>query len=135
MFTIIHEGELAIVRAGILRRIVNQIRHLLLTINLFDSDSPDHHIQRREHLTTRLYIVLLTIIVAFLFFYMLIIENIRTATVRFPSSNLVAQLQKIYPMTLSCPCIQTSISYSTFVSLKVRNIEDLVVELLKRFVH
>ena len=129
VFTIIDEGESTIVRGSILSRIVNQMRHLLLTMNLFDSDSPDQHIQRRERLATRLYIISLTIIIVFLFVYILFIEHTRTATVRFPSSNLVAQLQKKYPVTLSCPCIQTSMSYFTFLSLKVRNIEDLVVEL------
>lgn len=105
------------------------MRYLLLTLNLFDSDSPHQYIQRRERLSTRLYIVSLTIIITFLFIYMLFEEHTRTATVKFPSSNRIHQLQEKYPMTLSCPCEQTSMSYSTFLSLKVRNIEDLLDKL------
>ena len=129
VLTIIDEGESAIVRGSIVCRLVNQMQDLLLTMNLFDSNSPHQYIQRRERLSTRLYINLLSITIGFLFVYMLFTEHTRTTTVRFPSSNLVAQLQKKYPMTISCPCIQTSMSYSTFLSLKVRNIENLAVGL------
>lgn len=120
MFTVIYIGESAIVRVGIISRTVTKVRHLPSTINLFDSDSPHTHIQRRERLSTRLYIISLTITVAFLFIYMLFVQHTRAVTVNFPSSNHVAQLQDKYSMTLSCPCMQTSMPYSTFLSLKVR---------------
>ena len=96
-------------------------------MNLFDSESPHEHIRQHERLSTRLYISLLTISVTILFIYLLFVENIRTATVDFPSPNVVSQLHEKYSMELSCPCLQTSMSYSTFLSLKVRESQHMLL--------
>lgn len=119
MFPIISKDELTTVRVGIISRINNRVRHLISTMNIFDSDSPHEHVQHRERLSTRLYIISLVISVIFLFVYMLFVEHTRTVTVKLPSSKLVARLSEKYSTTLSCPCTQTSMSYFTFVSLKV----------------
>lgn len=116
-------------RVGLISRIVIQVQHFWTTVNLFNSESPHEHIQRHERRSTRVYMISLVILIAFLFIYMLFVENTRTVIMKSPSSNLVAQLQKKYPMTLSCPCVQTSMSYSTFLSLKVTDRQDLGIHL------
>lgn len=125
VFSIIYEDESTIVRTSITSRAVNQLQYFLSTLNVFDSDSPHAHIQRRERLSTRLYIILLVITTAILFVYLLFEEHTREATVNFPSPDLVGQLQEKYSMTLSCPCTQTSMIYSTFLSLEVRYMQNL----------
>ena len=116
-------------RVGLISRIVIQVQHFWTTVNLFNSESPHEHIQRHERRSTRVYMISLVILIAFLFIYMLFVENTRTVIMKSPSSNLVAQLQKKYPMTLSCPCVQTSMSYSTFLSLKVTDRQHLGIHL------
>lgn len=98
---------------------ISRVQQLILSMNLFDSDSPHEYVQYRERLATRLYVILLILITGFLFVYLLFEEHTRTKTVEFPSSNQLSQLQKKYPMTLSCPCMKTSITYSTFLTLEV----------------
>lgn len=130
MFSITFEDQSTAVRVGIISRVMNQLRHLILTLNVFNSDSPHEHIQRRERLSTRLYIISLVITVVFLFIYMMFVGYTRAEAVKLPSPNHIIQLNEKYSTTLSCPCFKTSMPYSTFLSLKVSNIEDLSLELL-----
>ena len=108
-------------------RIFIRVRIFLVKLNLFDSESPYEHILQRERLSTRFFIISLLIIVTFLFIYMLLfMENTRTLKVKSPSPDLIARLHEKYSMTLSCPCMQISMPYSTFLSVNVRDIQHLL---------
>ena len=123
VFNFVCKGQLATVNVNLISRIITQVRCTLLTMNLFDSDSPHAHIQRRERLSTRLFIILLVTTCVVLFIYTLFVTHTHAVTVNNPSSDLVAHLNDKYPMTLSCPCMQTSIPYSSFLSREVRYFE------------
>ena len=98
---------------------IHRLKRLLIKLNLFNSQSPHAHIQKRERLATYLYLVLFVIIIIIITIYLLFVGHTRTVTVAWPSSHLVSALQQKYSTALSCPCTQTALPYSIFVSLKV----------------
>ncbi|CAF0850861.1 unnamed protein product [Adineta ricciae] len=118
-------GQLATVSVNLMSRVITQVRYTLSTIKLFNSDSPHVHIQRREQLSTHLFIILFVIIYVLLFIYMLFVTHTRSVTENNPSSDLIAHLNDKYSMTLSCPCMQTSIPYSNFLSLEVSSYHSI----------
>lgn len=62
--------------------IFNNIRTFVINYNLFKSPYNDEHGQKNEILSTRIYIVLLTISVIVIIFYGLIIEHTLTYHVK-----------------------------------------------------
>lgn len=67
--------------------------------------------------STRLYILLLILGLIILFFYSSISTQIRSITIKSPSSDVYQQLSQQYLSTLTCPCSQISIKYSSIIDI------------------
>ncbi|CAF4257491.1 unnamed protein product, partial [Adineta steineri] len=95
-----------------------RIKEKLLEFNLFKSipRSTDETILRQQRHTTRLYLVLLLVTSVTLISYGFLKSNTISKTIESPSSETFTQLNKKYPLTLDCPCSQTSFEYKQFFS-------------------
>ncbi|CAF1534854.1 unnamed protein product [Adineta steineri] len=95
-----------------------RIRQELLEFNLFISipRSTDETILRRQHHTTRLYLVLLLVTSITMIFYTFLEYITISKTIESPSLEIFARLRKEYPLTLDCPCSRTSFEYKQFFS-------------------
>ncbi|CAF3367477.1 unnamed protein product [Rotaria sp. Silwood1] len=89
---------------------------------MFESDLSldDHNRRKREILTTRLYLLLISLAVAILIFYTSLAVQIQLVTVHKPSQAIFDQLRfnPRYVSTLECPCQNITISYNAFISIK-----------------
>lgn len=70
-----------------------------------------------ERLSTRLFFLFLFITIIILFVYTIITPNILRQTIPQPSQTLYENLFTLYSDSLQCPCSQTSITYSSFISI------------------
>jgi hypothetical protein len=84
--------------------------------NLFDTDSHNPMVEKRERQSTRLYIISLSVAFAILVFYTILTEETLTYTVQNPSLATYEKLQANYPNTIECSCTRITILYSTFLS-------------------
>jgi hypothetical protein len=94
-------------------------RRRAVELNLFESAatrSNPHHL-RTAIISTRLYIVLLTIAVFILVLFTALAQKTQTVTIRNPSQDVFQQLYFQYSTTLQCPCSQVEISYRTFINI------------------
>lgn len=98
------------------RSLYNTIREKLSTLNLFDSRSTDPKIVRREILSSRLFICLLTFSIIILIFYTFTGVQIKNQTINEPTQSVYNNLQQKYANTLQCPCKRISIPYGKFVN-------------------
>ncbi|CAF4023823.1 unnamed protein product [Adineta steineri] len=78
--------------------------------------STDETILRRQHHTTRLYLVLLLVTSITMIFYTFLEYITISKTIESPSLEIFARLRKEYPLTLDCPCSRTSFEYKQFFS-------------------
>ena len=101
----------------IIRRATLVLLRFLKQLNLFNSYTTNERQVRREIVTTRIYLILLPIILTILVIYSAQKELYHTVQVRNPSLDTYQRLLDAYPDTLSCPCSKLSIPYSTFVNL------------------
>lgn len=90
-------------------------RKFLSTFNLFRTESSTALTQRRERISTYLYIILLTTFITLLIFYTGFVERSKHDTMVTPSLSEYDRLQNIYSDTLQCPCSKTSIPYNAFI--------------------
>jgi hypothetical protein len=88
-----------------------KVRQYLSSYNLFEIPSSTIHTQRREILTTRLYLALLITSSITMLFYTGLVVRTKTETVSFPSQSTYESLQSLYSDTLQCPCSNISMSY------------------------
>jgi hypothetical protein len=94
-------------------------RRRTVDLNLFESAatrSNPHHL-RTAIISTRLYIVLLTIAVFILVLFTALAQKTQTVTIRNPSQDVFQQLYFQYSTTLQCPCSQVEIPYETFINI------------------
>ncbi|CAF4711947.1 unnamed protein product, partial [Rotaria sp. Silwood1] len=93
----------------------NLLREKLVKLNLFDTQSSDSNIVRREILTTRLFLILLAVSAIILTLYTSLSVQISNGFVSSPTHVVYRNLDEKYPDTLKCPCEKISIPYKTFV--------------------
>ena len=88
-------------------------------VNLFESIQPstDPSELRAQHISTRLFLVLLITSLAILVLYTSTVRIVKTVTVRAPTHADYTDLYQQHPQTLSCPCTQISVAYSTFLEI------------------
>ena len=86
------------------------LRHL----NLFPSIPPsiDEADLRMQRLSTRLFVVLLTLSITILAGYSLLVRVTRTINVKAPSFTQYSHLDSTYSQSLTCPCSQISVDYA-----------------------
>lgn len=102
---------------GILGRATTALLRFVQQLNLFNTYSTNARQIREEILSTRIYIALLPTILIILFIYSAQKELYYTVQVNNPSIHTYQRLLNAYPNTLSCPCAELSIPYSSFVTL------------------
>ncbi|UJR07467.1 hypothetical protein I4U23_011756 [Adineta vaga] len=96
------------------------IRQRLGDLNYFDSKTEDIHMKRNEILSTRIYILLLLIIVILFGLYISLISQTSIITIQRPTQEQIEQLKIKYANKLQCPCKQISISYRRFIEINPR---------------
>ncbi|CAF1421470.1 unnamed protein product [Adineta ricciae] len=91
----------------------------LKTYNFFPSIPPtqDQHQLRNQLISTRLFIILLTLSLTILLLYNSLITITQTNTVTFPTITTYLQLYSEYPQSLSCDCKQISINHDKFLHI------------------
>ncbi|CAF1054872.1 unnamed protein product [Adineta steineri] len=80
--------------------------------------STDERQLRNEKISTRLFIILLTLSLAVLLLYTSLINLTQTVNEKAPTMIKYLELYSTYPQTLICPCTQISINYGTFLSIE-----------------
>ena len=80
--------------------------------------STDEYELRNQRISTRLFIILLIVILAILLFYTSLAIITKTITVKTPTIHQYLQLYARYPHTLTCACTKISIKYENIVNVK-----------------
>ena len=91
----------------------------LKKLNLFESESTDVEIVRREQLATRLYIGLLSLSMIGIVLYAAFSKRTIVITTLQPPEQHFHLLDAHYSDTLRCPCSRVSLQYSEFVQSQV----------------
>ncbi|CAF1483932.1 unnamed protein product [Adineta steineri] len=90
--------------------------------NLFPSTTPstDEHHLRNQRISTRIFIILLTLSLTALISYISLINVTQTIYINSPTITQYSQLYSTYPQTLTCACTQVSISYDKFLQVNYK---------------
>ncbi|CAF3643756.1 unnamed protein product [Adineta steineri] len=96
------------------------LKNYFLTLNLFPSWPPstDEHKLKNQKISTRLYVLLLTLSITILLLYTSLANITKTITVATPTLTKYEQLYSEYSQTLTCPCKHISINYEKFLSIE-----------------
>ena len=97
-----------------------KLKHYFITLNLFPSIPPstNEFDLRNERISTRLFIVLLILLLSILLGYTSLTHVIKTKDVSVPTLSQYVYLYSKYPQTLTCPCTKISIEYGRFLRVK-----------------
>ncbi|UJR08382.1 hypothetical protein I4U23_012653 [Adineta vaga] len=87
-------------------------------LNLFKSDSLDEHVQKNELISTRIYIILFTILLAAFTLYTWLTTQTKIITINNPIQVQFEQLNNDSVNNLQCPCSQISIQYDVFITFR-----------------
>ena len=93
------------------------IKRKLIKVNFFQTIPPsqEDNVIRQQCYSTRLYLILLfTSLSILLLFTSLRIQEI-TVTIKMPTKEKFIDLHNQYPLTLNCPCSQTTMKYNEFI--------------------
>jgi hypothetical protein len=103
-----------------LDHIFSKLKRYLSTFNVFPSVPPttDAHELQNERISTRLFVILLTIILTILLLYTSLVNVTRTVNIKNPSLAQYSQLYATYPQTLTCACTTISINYGKFLHVE-----------------
>lgn len=97
------------------------IKNKLVNLNIFDTEDTwfDHHRRFGAIMATRVYLVLLATTLIILTLYNLFASQIQYYSVQNPSQSVFEELDsnRLYSLTLNCPCRTIAISYSSFVTI------------------
>ncbi|UJR18419.1 hypothetical protein I4U23_005324 [Adineta vaga] len=94
-----------------------RIRQYILDQNFYNTETNDEHIKKKERLSSRLYLILLIIILYAYAFYIASTIQITSIFVAKPSIEQYKELIRQYPNTLKCSCERISISYGEFLNI------------------
>jgi hypothetical protein len=87
--------------------------NLFYDTNIADKD--EQNIIQKQRISTRVYLIVMAVTCPLLCTIMCLRQVDIFATDSQPSMELLANLYRRYPNTLSCPCRQVSIPISTFL--------------------
>ena len=93
-------------------------RRMVTHFNLFKHAYTDDYGRQSELMTTRVFIILITMSITILTFYTSLIEHTQTVQAKSPSYNTYRRLVATYNATLTCPCTRITAAYSKFISLQ-----------------
>ena len=101
-----------------IKKIFHLIKQTAIELNLFKSIPPsqDETILREERHQTRIYLVLLLTGLVILTLFTSIRPHTVTVTLKSPSLTNFIDLYKDYPVTLNCPCSQSTVQYDKLIS-------------------
>jgi hypothetical protein len=100
-----------------LQSLLSKIKDVGVTLNLFkDPEKQSVHDLRNQHISTRLFILLMIITLSVLVLYTSLTIVTQTVNIRQPTVNAYIELQTKYSQTLVCPCTQILIGYHQFIS-------------------
>lgn len=102
------------------RNFWSSIRQFFWKLNLFESESDDVHVIACEQLSTRIYIIIMFMLLFTASIVALCISHSTLGYVSMPSQTIFEQLVQSHSLTLKCPCSQLSVVYETFSTVKVR---------------
>ncbi|CAF4032239.1 unnamed protein product [Adineta steineri] len=111
---------------------VARIQHSLRKMNFYKKISkncPSEQLQtadqilviQRQQIATRFYIIFFLIALLVIIIFTTLHLHTHPITISSPTLSTFESLQDQYSSSLSCPCSQISINYSTFVTVKTRN--------------
>ena len=95
------------------------VRRWLLQVNLFEGDSLDEETVQIGRLSSWLLIAGFIAILVSLSIFTGVGSQTSSATINNPTRDIFEALRQKYPKTLSCPCLNTAISFSKFVQYDV----------------
>ncbi|CAF1189924.1 unnamed protein product, partial [Didymodactylos carnosus] len=90
----------------------------MIRFNLFRNKSRDTNDIKYQRLSTRLYVLILSITLVILAVYSGLSQQIKLIIVQSPSLSTYEELESKYSDTLICPCSQLSINYKSFLSFE-----------------
>jgi hypothetical protein len=95
----------------------SKIKRYISTFNVFPSVPPttDAYELQNERISTRLFIILLTIILTILLLYTSLVSVTKTVNTKNPALAEYSELYAAYSQTLTCPCTTISINYEEFL--------------------
>jgi hypothetical protein len=98
----------------------SKLKRYLSTFNVFPSVPPttDEYELQNERISTRLFIILLTIILTILLLYTSLVNVTKTVNIKNPTLVRYSQLYATYSQTLTCPCTTISINYEEFLHVE-----------------
>ncbi len=94
-----------------------KLKEYLRNLNFFPSipSSTDEHDLCNQRISTRLFIVIFSIVLAILLLYTSLITVTNSITLELPSFTQYAHLNSTYPQTLTCTYLKISINYENLV--------------------
>ena len=95
-----------------------KLRQLNLFVDAKTKNERNGQVLHDQILSTRLYLVCLTISILTLMLFTVFTEMNVRITVNNPSFNTYKHLEAVFLDTLSCPCNEISVPYFNFVSIK-----------------
>ena len=98
---------------------VHRIRQFNFYHKTLNNQPIDIHLIRRQQIATRFYMIIFFIAMIIVLTFTSVSTQIYSITVSSPSESTFEFLKYQYPSTISCPCSQISIPYSTFLSVNV----------------
>ncbi|CAF1376096.1 unnamed protein product [Adineta steineri] len=98
---------------NLMKRLINR----LLLLNLFDDESTHIETIRRQRISTRVYIVVLSISMCIIAMYTMFSDRHKPQIFLNPSQNDYNRLLKSYSELLKCPCKNISIEYKHFIQI------------------
>lgn len=105
-----------------MRNTLIQVKQYLKKFNLFESRASvkdgDTQALHTEIITTRLFLILLSLIISVLLIYLSSTDVTQNILVRSPSIEVFERLYKQYSATLVCPCSQSTVRYDQFITVK-----------------
>jgi hypothetical protein len=109
--------------ANIRRRVSafwQETKYAFQNLNLFPSVPPstDEYELQNERISTRIFIILLAIILTVLLLYTSLAIVTKTVNVETPTLAQYSKLYTTYPQTLTCACTQISINYGKFLHVE-----------------
>ncbi|CAF1383620.1 unnamed protein product [Adineta steineri] len=92
---------------------------IVRAFNLFPSIPPstDEHQLRNQRISTRIFIILLTLSLTVLILYTSLVNVTKTTDINSPTIIQYSQLYSTYPQTLECTCTDISIDYDKFIQV------------------
>ncbi|CAF1199067.1 unnamed protein product [Adineta ricciae] len=103
-----------------IRIILREIAKKLRNFNLYPSIPPstDEYQLRTERITTRVFIILLTLSLSIILLYHSLIKITKTDVHKTPTLEKYERFYSLYPNTLTCPCKNILIPYAEIVEIK-----------------